>query len=332
LNIVHFQRKPRKLGNFSVESYFNTIRDLAPRDIDIRLKISRFESKGIFQRLYNIIEAFFLQGDINHITGDVHFLTLLLKRKKTILTVLDCGMLKQVSGFKLNFLKYFWFTLPSKKAAYITVISQATKIDLLNYIDYDPDKIKVIYVNIADQYQPAPRSFNADKPVILQIGTAKNKNLQHLIPALAGIPCKLQILGKLDPEQKELLSLHQLDYENIDQAISDQQVYDLYLNCDILSLVSTLEGFGMPIVEANAMGRVVITGTTTSMPEIAGDAACLVDPFEVDEIHTGFQKVISDQIYRDQLISNGYQNALRFNKNNIASQYYDLYRRVAGGG
>jgi len=331
LRAVHFQRKPRPLGNFSVENYFKAIRDLAPDDLNLTCKICKFESNGLFKRLFNIAQAWLRQEEVNHITGDVHFLNLLFHRRKSILTVLDCGMLKGVGGLKYQLFKYFWFTLPAKKANYITVISEATKKDLLKYIHYDPAKIKVIHVSISDLYRPFKKHFNADKPIILQIGTAPNKNLERIIPALSGISCTYTILGRLSENQRNLLMQNQVEFENIDKAISDQEVLSLYQSCDLVSFVSTLEGFGMPIVEANATGRAVITGNTTSMPEIAGDAAHLVDPFDIEAIREGFIKVISDEEYRNQLISNGYRNVQRFDKSRIAEQYFSLYRMIGGG-
>ncbi len=65
------------------------------------------------------------------------------------------------------------------------------------------------------------------------------------------------------------------------------------------------------------------------MPEIAGDAACLVNPFDVEDIRKGFFKVIEDDEYRAQLITNGFENAKRFDQQEIANQYFDLYRKVA---
>ncbi len=84
----------------------------------------------------------------------------------------------------------------------------------------------------------------------------------------------------------------------------------------------------MPIVEANAIGRVVITGNITSMPEVAGDAACLVDPFDVSAMKLGFQKIINDPVYRESLIENGYSNCQRFSIETITRRYMNLYDQV----
>jgi glycosyltransferase involved in cell wall biosynthesis len=91
---------------------------------------------------------------------------------------------------------------------------------------------------------------------------------------------------------------------------------------------STYEGFGLPIIEANAVGRPVVTSDIYSMPEVAGDAACLVNPFDVSNIRTGVLRVIQDESYRRKLIENGFKNVERFKPNAIAQQYLELYKEL----
>lgn len=328
VKVTHYHRRPRPLGNFSIESYFEGIRALAPADISISKFTSRYFSNGIVKRIYNIVEAYFHQSDINHVTGDVHFLTLLMPKKKTILTIHDCGILRELKGPKYWLTKLFWFTLPVSHAAIVTVNSEYTRQDLLTYVTKPPDQVKVIYICIKDHFRPYPKKFNAIKPVILQIGTAANKNLHRVIPALEGISCTFKILGKITDQIKALLHHHRIEFVVVDKAITDEELLELYRECDILCFASTLEGFGMPIIEANAVGRAVLTSEVTSMPEIAGHAAHLVDPYDIVSIHAGFKKLIADEFYRNQLIKNGFENIKRFDQNVIADQYFELYRNV----
>jgi glycosyltransferase involved in cell wall biosynthesis len=150
-----------------------------------------------------------------------------------------------------------------------------------------------------------------------------------LIPALEGISCRLVIIGKIGTDITELLEKHQVVFENINVAISEAEIIRHYQESDIVSFVSLLEGFGMPIVEANTVGRVVITGNNSSMPEIAGNAAHIVDSYDIAAIREGIMKLIKDDVYREQLIQNGYENCKRFHKETIADQHYELYREVA---
>jgi glycosyltransferase involved in cell wall biosynthesis len=87
----------------------------------------------------------------------------------------------------------------------------------------------------------------------------------------------------------------------------------------------------MPILEAQATGRPVITSNLSSMPEVAGDGACLVNPYDVNSIKEGIQKVISDNHYRQQLITNGLKNVKRFNPKTVAGQYESLYKKLMDG-
>jgi len=96
----------------------------------------------------------------------------------------------------------------------------------------------------------------------------------------------------------------------------------------MLAFVSTYEGFGMPIVEANKIGRPVITANVSSMPEIAGEAALLVDPLNATSIKAGILKIIENDAYREKLIENGLINAGRFDGNHLAQKYFKLYEKV----
>jgi glycosyltransferase involved in cell wall biosynthesis len=98
--------------------------------------------------------------------------------------------------------------------------------------------------------------------------------------------------------------------------------------CDLLVFASTFEGFGLPIVEAQATGRPVVTSNIMSMPEVAGDAACLVDPFNVSSIREGVLKVINDSDYRNALVKAGFENVKRFQPEQIARQYAELYHEL----
>ena len=84
----------------------------------------------------------------------------------------------------------------------------------------------------------------------------------------------------------------------------------------------------MPILEAQTVGRPVVTSGVSSMPEVAGDAACLVDPTDVAAIRAGVQRVIDDTTFRATLVERGFENVKRFGSEAVARQYADLYAEV----
>ncbi len=326
--VTFFHRKPRTVGNYSVEFIFEDVRQRLKNRITSFVVSSKYESSGFFKRLYNCIEAFRNQSEVNHVTGDVNYLGLFLSRKKTIHTILDCVHLERSHGIKHRILKYFWLTVPVKRSKYITAISESTKNEVLKYVKCDPEKIKIIYVAISDRFKQNEKIFNKEKPRILQIGTAPNKNIPNLIASLKGISCTLEIIGKHNQEYEELLKENKVDYE-YRSGLSNEEMVQRYEEADIITLVSTYEGFGMPILEGQTVGRPVITANVFSMPEVAGNAAMMVNPTDVEAIRNGFLKIINDDLYRESLVQKGFENVKRFQPDKIAQDYFQLYLSVA---
>lgn len=327
MKVVFFQRKPRPNKNFSIEILFDQIRSNLPKEIECIVEISNYYSKGLFKRLYISFDAMFKQGDVNHVTGDINFVAIFLKKNKTILTVLDLGLMNHPNPIARKILQLFWVQLPVKRAGYITTISAATKQELLKFVNVNEKKIRVMYIPVAKLMEYKPKEFNEGCPEILQIGTKDNKNILRLAEALNGISCKLQIVGELTGKQIQTLELNQINYSN-SVNISNEELKNSYESADMLAFVSTYEGFGMPIVEAQIVGRVVITSNLLSMPEVAGEAAHLVDPYDINDIRTGILKIIEDSTYRKELIEKGRVNANRFSVDTITKQYEDLYKSI----
>jgi glycosyltransferase involved in cell wall biosynthesis len=314
-------------GLFSIEQLFCDIRNTLSDEFDFTVNHCRFHSKGIFRRLSDILIAVGRQGDVNHVTGDIHYLTFLLKRRRTILTIHDCVTLERLSGIRRFIYWLLWYWLPEKKCAAIVVVSDATRMQLLTHLRCDPNKIRVIHNHVAKDFIKSEHTFNPFNPRILHIGTAANKNLERHIEALEGIACELVIIGRLSKEQIAKLQKRSIRFANF-VDLSRAELVAQYNRCDMLLFCSTYEGFGIPILEAQAVGRPVVTSDLWSMPEVAGAGACLVNPFESNSIREGVLKVLQDSFYREELVRLGLANVELFSLEETGAKYAELYREV----
>jgi glycosyltransferase involved in cell wall biosynthesis len=250
-----------------------------------------------------------------------------MRKSRTILTVHDMRLLLSGSKLKTAVIKFFWFTMPSWRVRYITVISEFSKKELMRLTGIPAGRIRVVYDCVSPDLEPSPRAFNTARPVILNVGTTPNKNLHRVIPALEGMDVTLVIIGKLNDEQHELLKKHAIRFENYFN-LPYEEVLEQFRRSDILLFASTYEGFGLPILEANSIGRPVITGNNTSLPEVAGDAALLVDADSVSAIREAVTRLISNAGLREQLVERGFENVKRFHPAMIGEQYARIYEEL----
>lgn len=281
---------------------------------------------GLMTICKNILYARKHRTEVNHITGDVHYIVIGTGRN-TVLTVHDVQSVQYGSILKKLILKALWFWIPALIVKKITVISEFTKKELSEIIPFAKNKIVVIHNAFCPSFGYIKKAFNKDYPSILHMGTNTNKNLERTIEALRDIPCHLNVVGKLTDAQKKLLESSGISYENhYDVAYSQIAVF--YQRCDIVSFPSTYEGFGLPILEANAVGRPIIAGDIEVLHEVGEEGACYVDPYSVDCIREGFLMIINDDQFRHKLVSNGFENIKRFAPESIAAQYNGIYNSI----
>lgn len=324
-----FFRRARANGNTSIEDSFAEMMAAFPTDKGIVLDSfkSSFYSNGFLPRLRAIFEVRRHQAEINHITGDTNFLALGLPRRSTILTIHDCGLLEGKNWLSRWILQQFWLKLPVKNSQIVTAVSEETKQDIIRLTGCPAKKIIVIPTVIRSSFRYSPKPFRKDYPTILHIGNAPNKNLERHAKALEGLPCHFHVIGKINDTQIELLKQLKLNF-SISYNLTNEALQDAYHQADILLFCSIIEGFGMPIIEAQTVGRVVITSAVSAMPDVAGEGACFADPLSISSIKAAIQRVLQDDNYCNVLIYKGLKNAKRFNPETVAQQYAQLYEKI----
>lgn len=263
--------------------------------------------------------------DIIHITGTEHYLLPFLQKKKTVMTVHDLGFYTNNKKGIRSWFKYLLWIKTLPLAGHITFISNKSKAEAEIFVRFKKDNVSVIYDPISNEYTYHPKIINTKYPTILHLGTNPHKNLIRTIEALKEFPCKLCIVGKLHEDQMHMLQKHKIDYENV-YNLTEQEVLEKYINCDIVSFVSLHEGFGMPIIEGQSIGRPILTSNITPMKEIASNGgAILVSPWDVKSIRNGYQEALT---HSDDLIKKGLENVKRFRLDIITSQYQNVYKQL----
>ncbi len=276
--------------------------------------------------IVNWISSINIRADILHITGDVHYLAF-FKKPPLIITVHDLHSIFKGSTLGIKIKKWLWVTRPFNKARHLVAISESTKSEIVQLMPEIREKISVIPNPVSPVFKLSLKSESNGCPTILHVGTANHKNLEKVIVALQNEEIELLILGILSNQQNSLLKESGIKYKTF-SLLPYEKVYELYKRSDVVSFPSLYEGFGMPIVEAQAVGRPLLTSDLPAIKDIAGTGALFVDPHSIDDLKHGFKELINNAELRNQLVSNGLDNVTRYNARKVADQYLSLYREV----
>lgn len=311
-------------GDFSIENVFETVAPELRRDVEV----VEYYLTSKWGSLNDVIALRRLHADIYHITGDVHYVALALPGKRTVVTVADMyHFLYGLIGIRRWLYRVLWFDLPLHHAALVTAISEETQRHLLSYCQCPSSKIEVVPCPVGPGFQPRQNDFDSDSPRVLFIGTAEHKNLVRAAEALEGMHCQLVIVGPLSESVRERLLELGTAYEN-HVGLDADEVQLQYREAAAVLFPSLREGFGLPILEAQAVGCPVITSDLSPMREVAGPGACLVDPLDAKSIAEGVSRVLGDADYRSALVEAGRANVERYSAAVVAGQYLAVYSKV----
>ena len=320
--VVQFMRKP-EAGHFSMERLFQDIRNSFSADVEVVTYRCPFKSQGVWRRIFSAFRSALTTATARRFLGDLERACPI--RSRTILTGMARRSLTAFSA--LCTVASELSPAPPAKRSKVELPALPPSPPLKSHLGHDNWPIVVIPDPVSPAFRGIPKAFNSECPVLLQIGTKKNKNIENVAASLAGIRCHLVIVGKLSLEQKDILGQHRVPYE-CHVNVSDQRIIELYESCDIVMFASLYEGFGLPILEAQAVGRPVITSNLYSMPEVGGGGACYINPYDVSSIRTAVEEIIESEAFRAKLVAAGFRNVQNYKASAIAEKYTALYRQV----
>jgi glycosyltransferase involved in cell wall biosynthesis len=272
-----------------------------------------------------------------------------LRRAKTVFTLHDL-IFKFYPEYHLPLNRAFLaLMLPRflRRADAIIAVSECTKRDALRLYDIPPEKITVIYeaadpalqpVNDQNQLAEMRARYAKAQPYILFVGTIEpRKNIPALIDALKilrarGLTHRLLIAGRKGWLYENIFAharqsgiADQIDFLNY---VPDADLAALYSACEAFVFPSLYEGFGLPPLEAMACGAPVVCSNTSSLPEVVGDAALLVNPHAANEIADAIERVLTNPALRDELRAKGLAHAQKFSWERTARETLAIYKRV----
>ena len=223
-----------------------------------------------------------------------------------------------------------------RKADAIIAVSHATRADIVEYLPGAASKTTVVHE--APFVFDRPTTQNDKAPTILFVGSFEpRKNIEGLLRAFASLLAQgiesheLVLAGNPGWKQDVPRMIREFGIqERVVQinSIESVELAKLYHECDFLVLPSFYEGFGLPIAEAMSFGKPIITSNLSSMPEVAGDAALLVDPYSVSDIANAMKRMITDRNLRDDLAAKAVIQAAKFSWDKAAEETLSVIERV----
>jgi len=296
------------------------------------------------------IDTFLPKTDIYH---SLHIQIPPSNRLKKILTVHDCRFLAFPELYPPQTVEDYRYLMNTslERSDMVATVSNFTRQELLTHFTISEDRIKVIYngfnSHVSDTTtngEKLKRSFqklHLPNDYLLFIGVLDpRKNLGRLIEALSilkeevsDIP-KLVIVGisskqwSKSDEAKKADRLGMLKYLHVVGVVDKDLLFSVMQKSMALCYPSFYEGFGFPPLEAMSKGIPVLAGKNSSIPEVTGDAACLVDPMNVNDIAEGLHQIIFNSDYREKLVEKGFEQIEKFSWQRAATEYIRLYKQV----
>ena len=304
---------------------------------------------------YSVSEQLRVPMDLRREGADLfhapHYVLPPLTPCRSVVTIHDCIHLR-FPQYLSNRLAYAYarsaLWIATHRSSRVLTVSEASKRDILRYYRVPPPKIDVIYNAIDERFGAVPdeeevervrERYQLNDPFVLYAGNIKpHKNLERLIEAFHTIRrgelehVKLLIIGDEISKYATLrravhkYKLHK--HVRFFGFVPDQTLAILYRLAGVFVFPSLYEGFGLPPLEAMASGTPVITSNVSSLPEVVGDAAILIDPYQPDAIADAMRRVLTDTALREDLRRRGLERVREFSWDRSVRRVREIYEEV----
>lgn len=311
------------------------------------IKTGNFERRILRSRWISISEQWELVNVLKELKPDLYhapsFVAPVLNPFPMVMTIHDVNHIALADNYSLFHTLYYRFIVgPSaKKSSKILTDSEFSKKEISKYLLLPDEKIRVIYSGCGEEFRPIKdqkelerlrKRYSLPETLILYVGSYKpHKNVSNLLNAYARLSLEIPLVlsGKGNKDLLALSKALKVDKKII--FIGDIKESDLpaIYNCATLFVFpSFYEGFGLPPLEAMSCGCPVICSNTSSLPEVVGDAAIMVNPHDTKELAAAIHKILSDEGFRQEMIRRGLKRAAMYSWEETARRTLQVYEEV----
>lgn len=305
---------------FSLESVFHSIGE------SLRSQNIKIEYLYI-NKLSDLLKIYKKKYDVIHVTGDINYLIPILPRCKRILSIHDIGHYLNLKGLKKLLYRFLWFDLPIIFSNKVVFSSEATYKNALNHNFYLKQSTIIPLTSENLFFELGLKKNFSSELKFLHIGTQKHKNLECSMNIVSWMKKPLTVIGHPSISDYDHAASVNVDLK-VFSGISKSELYSILENHDVLLFPSFHEGFGLPIIEAQAAGLIVITSNIEPMIQVAGhDSAIFINPHDSQKYSNQIMKMLNDRIELGKLQKRGYENSKKYDASKIAQSYLKLYEK-----
>ncbi|MDN3582815.1 glycosyltransferase family 4 protein [Mucilaginibacter flavus] len=315
----------RWAGDTGIGRLYKEIIDRKPTSVQM-------QTLNLDLKLGHLLSPWYLGKKINESNAEIFYSPSFMPPWQSkipfVITIHDLNHLYYYTLFHKIYLKHLIANLAGKSKKIITV-SNYTKNEMVEVLKIDPNKIEVIYNGIDSSFASNKEIYSLNRPYFLYVGNRrKYKNILRMLQGFSKAKISKEYLfvlsGDIDDQLKKVIeSLGLQNRVKFLGFIKEEQLPSIYKGAYALLFVSLMEGFGLPVIESMASGTPVITSNITSMPEIAGADALLVNPIEIDSIANAIEQLVNDKKLHHELSKTGRKRAQQFNWNITAKKTWD---------
>lgn len=311
----------------SIEIVFDILLESNPNKFQKFKVVGTINFRSI---LFNLVKILSLNPKKVHITGDVHYYSVLsLFGVKTSCTIHDINHLNDLVGTKKILYFFIWILLPIIMSNTIFTISPLVQKQLLQIRNKIKIKTPIILIpnpltfSADGEYARNPLSLAKRKYDLIQIGTAPHKQPYLAYTLARHFNLKLAIVGKIPDHQIQYFNPH----PNVSffQNLTQDELVDLYFNSKCLIFLSTAEGFGLPILEGQACGCVVLTYDIEPLNWVLGTGGILFQVGDVEGVYKWLAEALIDWNVFLEITQLGNKNVRRFSKEKFINAYCSYF-------